>query len=223
MFKYKTSHGNVTLNKDFRHIPEGLVSSREAMIAKVNYPNPPIWHYVWNKIYKTTVIKDNGIAFDANRKSGEDVAFNDDFLVVAKNVYFLDKYFYLYDCSNTSSLTRNKKFSEQAIPSYERTLDTYRNELQRYQRLIANSQRLGCFNECVGQLRKAFCMYLYRLDISARGCDYHEKLMQAIRLFDDYDEMAKYYPVVKRKYITDKAKGKLRKSAKALLKYVLRE
>jgi len=36
MFKYKTRHGNVTLSKNFKTLSEGMHSSREAMIVKVN-------------------------------------------------------------------------------------------------------------------------------------------------------------------------------------------
>lgn len=221
MFKYKTRHGNVTLSKDFKVFPEGLYSSREAMIAKVNVSDPPIWHYLWNKVYKTNIITDYSITFNAYRKSGEDVAFNDDYLAVSSNVYFLDKFFYLYDCNSSASLTRNRKTTD-ANPTFEQYSMVWKQELERYEKLVANSQRLGCFDECAGQLRRDFCMYLFKTERSTRQYDFYSDLKNLMRQFSDYEATIKYLPSVKRKYLIDRAKGRLRLIAKSLVKVVLK-
>jgi len=197
-------------------------SSREAMIAKVNVQDPPVWHYVWNKVYKTSIIKENSIAFDISRKSGEDVAFNDDFLVASSNVYFLDRYLYLYDCSNATSLTRQKP-QKTSTPTYEQALSTWQQELKRYEKLVRNSQHLCCHAECIERLQKDFCMYLFRLRNSTRQYDYHSQLMQDVRQFDDYEAVIKHLAAVRRQYAIGKLKGKFRQRIKKLMKLVLRE
>lgn len=221
MFKYKTQHGNVTLSKNYQVLSEGLHTSREAMIAKVNYPDPPIWHYVWNKVYKTSIIKGNNIYFDAKMSSSEDVAFNDDFLAVSNNIYFLNNFLYLYDCTSYYSLTRQIASKNDATNSYEQVLKSYKRELQRYNKMVTISERLSCQTECIAKLRKDFCLYLYKLERSSRRCDYHTELMHTVRQFNDYSEIAKYLSEVKRNYIIGKAKSELRSIIKSMLKHLL--
>lgn len=222
MFKYKTRHGNVTLSKDFKALSEGLHSSREAMITKVNVSDPPIWHYIWNKVYKTSIIREHSIIFNANRKSGEDVTFNDDYLAVSNNVFVLDKFFYLYDCSNASSLTRSRQ-TPVGTPTFEHYSIVWKQELERYKKLVANSQRLLCYDECICQLRKDFCMYIFKLERSTRHYDFHKDILNLIRGFDDYGEVIKYIPFVKRKQRIGKLKGNLRKVVKNTLKFLTRQ
>lgn len=72
MYKYVTDHGKIKLKKKYVLPTDRVLSSREAMIYKVNKPNP-IWHYLWNKCYKTSVIKENHINFHPELRMAEDV------------------------------------------------------------------------------------------------------------------------------------------------------
>lgn len=52
--------------------------------------------FVWNKIFKTKIIKENNIMFDSTLKRGDDVYFYSIFASKAKKIFFIDKSFYHY-------------------------------------------------------------------------------------------------------------------------------
>ena len=106
MFKYVTDHGKVQIKKKCS-LPTGVISAREAMCHKIKTSNP-IWHYLWNKCYKMSLIRDNQIKFDDGERSAEDVEFNRKYLRIVDKILFLDQYYYVYNCSNAHSLTSQK-------------------------------------------------------------------------------------------------------------------
>lgn len=85
--------------------------------------NPP-----WNKMYRTRIIKDNGISFDDSMKIGEDLVFTVRFLAYVKHIYISDRCIYLYDsdsggiskASNLSFFSDNAKMYK-AMTWYNKT------------------------------------------------------------------------------------------------------
>lgn len=71
------------------------------------------WHGimrpVWAKVFKTSIIKDNKIAFDTQLKYGEDAAFLFNYLQYIHSIVYKDWYVYYYR-DNAASVMNNKKW-----------------------------------------------------------------------------------------------------------------
>lgn len=159
LFKYITDHGNIKLRKNV-HIKNNTMNAREAFIERVCSDNP-IWHYLWNKVYKTSVIKDNNVTFQYGLRGAEDVRFNEDLFPYLKNVYFLDEYLYVYNCTNSQSLTKKK--SQGHIDQRESVMSIWHRECEHYDRVIKTiCVPLNCIEECESILRLNLCNILIR-------------------------------------------------------------
>lgn len=193
MFKYITDHGRIKLKKKYKLTSQKILSSRDAMIYKVNKPNP-IWHYLWNKCYKTSIIKDHNIRFHTELRKAEDVRFNDDFLVYSHNVVFIDKYLYKYNCCNPSSISHSK-----GIITLDGIIQQWNFECQNYERLINNCKLLGCDKECKKSLMANLCAFMINITHTYRQQVWSteiEKLMQQSPYYKDIQEIR---PSIERK------------------------
>lgn len=87
--------------------------------------NSQILNTLWNKIYKRSVIVENGISFDKDRVYGEDWRFNIDLLCTAQNIMFSDAVVYKYKQRSENTLEKYKNaFTKEAlIKSYKFKLD----------------------------------------------------------------------------------------------------
>lgn len=54
----------------------------------------PLFVYSWGRLFKSTIIKNNNIFFDAGLRTFEDVAFNFDYLNYTNEIFFLKKVIY---------------------------------------------------------------------------------------------------------------------------------
>lgn len=97
---------------DFRKIKDGPSKSGHCNIFPessllrnqdiINYvrlylkkPNRfPLFVYSWGRLFKSTIIKNNNIFFDAGLRTFEDVAFNFDYLNYTNKIFFLKKVIY---------------------------------------------------------------------------------------------------------------------------------
>lgn len=61
---------------------------------------------LWNKLYKSTLIKDNNITFDESLNIAEDLLFNFHVFLKTKSFYVLDQSFYHYMIRDEESLTK---------------------------------------------------------------------------------------------------------------------
>lgn len=77
-------------------------------ILKENY----LFNQLWNKIYKTEIVKQNNIYFDKNYELGEDLIFNIDYIKKIKTASYINDALYVYtDGSNGLNLKyREDKF-----------------------------------------------------------------------------------------------------------------
>lgn len=139
-FRYRTLHNhNISINKKNgpRH---GIYSCKDIALIKERSQSP-FWHYLWNKAYKASIIKDNNISFNINMRSAEDVRFNQEFLIHAKSYYVLTDYMYLYNCKNETSLTRNTKMNSD--------LNKIWNDIKSEYLLLKNSYKIiGANDDC---------------------------------------------------------------------------
>lgn len=58
---------------------------------------------LWNKLYRTAVIKENGICFDSALNTAEDILFVSEFICHSKNFSYVDKALYHYNMANENS------------------------------------------------------------------------------------------------------------------------
>lgn len=147
MFKYITDHGKIKIKKRCS-LPNPLLTAKEAMIHKVQTANP-IWHYLWNKCYKTSIIREKQIRFEDGLRSAEDVLFNRAYLKVCDTIRYIDDYYYIYNCVNVSSITKRvHTFDEKDL------LVMWSRETSNYRMLYADCQQLNCISECQPHLAK---------------------------------------------------------------------
>ena len=185
MFKYVTDHGKVRIKKKCS-LSTGVISAREAMCHKIKTSNP-IWHYLWNKCYRMSLIRDNQIKFDDGERSAEDVEFNRKYLRIVDKIFFLDQYYYVYNCLNAHSLT-----SQKSTYTNEDLLLWWQREASQYNTLVNDSVALECESECQPFLAKKLADAAVRFDVLSRGVGGH--------IFEDVIQKDSLFPILK-KYI----------------------
>lgn len=199
MFKYITDHGMIKLKKNYSLPSKKILSSREAMIDKVNKANP-IWHYLWNKCYKTSIIKDHNIRFHTNLRMAEDVRFNDDFLIHSHNLVFINRYLYLYNCCNSSSISHSNKTSG----NIDNIIMRWNSECKNYERLMNNCRLLECDKECKESLTANLCMSAINITQTYKESPWYTEIKNLIHQSPYYRDMQTIYPTLKRKIQREK-------------------
>lgn len=75
--------------------PESRLLDKQGIVDYVRRylksPNRfPLFVYSWGRLFKSSIIKENGIFFDISLRTFEDVAFNFDYLKYTNTLFFLD-------------------------------------------------------------------------------------------------------------------------------------
>lgn len=112
--------------------PKNIKFDRQYLINKVippminisNNENEFIFPFVWNKIFKSSVISDNNLRFNEELKQWEDRPFLVQFLHKANSAVFYDKYFYNYITRNQLSLST--KYNDNEFETILYTFNLYR-------------------------------------------------------------------------------------------------
>lgn len=103
IFKYKVFNEQTQKESDskgFSCVPGILLINADTLFQTTNFA-------VWNKLYKTEIIKDNNITFDSLR-STNDVTFSCLALACSNKIGLLDKSFYHYRTNRVGSITKSK-------------------------------------------------------------------------------------------------------------------
>lgn len=217
IWKYIVNHGNVCLRKNY-HAPNNLMEVKEAFIERVRSGNP-IWHYLWNKLYKTSIIKENGITFLKGLKAAEDVRFNEDIFPHLTHVYFLNQYLYIYNCTNVSSLTSSSK--KESIPvNREDVVQAWNQECIHYDRITKTiCIPLNCLETCEPILRfelcYAFIHHLKRIRSKTLRKSIKKELINTIH----GQLILPIYATAHRKYHINSFKAKIRLFIKRIIKH----
>lgn len=101
-WKYINNQNEISYNSHKN--PKNILLDRDYMLKKVIPPllnitqNKEyfIYDFVWNKVFKKSIIDIHGIRFDERRKKWEDRPFLVEFLAHADNMYCMDLAFYNY-------------------------------------------------------------------------------------------------------------------------------
>ena len=89
-----------------------------------------------NKLYKKSIIKDNGLQFDTQETVGEDLLFNITYYQYANTYRFIMSNYYHYRVRENSAMqSNNEKRIEQQLRLYSKIYDIYRDKVD--ERILA--------------------------------------------------------------------------------------
>lgn len=100
--------------------------------------------YSWNKIYKTSLLKDNKIYF-SNRRIYEDCIFILKSHILAQNISYINKAFYNYFIRKTSTIRSSSSKLNEIIKTIKE-IKTYLKEENLLDKYIKNIEWLVCAN-----------------------------------------------------------------------------
>ena len=140
--------------------------------------SPGSWPFVWNKLIRSELIKENSIHFSPALLLGEDGVFTQLLFQYAKNVVFVPKALYHYRYQRKSSATEN----------------LFQNEIIRFQQHIEITAVMLCEFYERGLLEKNgknllqwLLLFLYADFISLPAANRHNTAMILQNLFAKYD------------------------------------
>ena len=91
---YKNNYNNILLK-------ENNLTNKDLFLKRV-YLTKEIGGYLWNKIFRADIIKNNKILFDTNLHFCEDLVFVVEYLKYCKSVHYLNKTLYIYRMRKSS-------------------------------------------------------------------------------------------------------------------------
>lgn len=105
-----------------------------------------IAHWVTNKAFKTSIIKENNILFDVNIKMGEDLDFCLRYIEKINRLTIIENYLYFYDRTNDNSLTNSNistlpertKFNNDNIEKFLIRNNVYLSDFKTYKKNLFN-------------------------------------------------------------------------------------
>lgn len=84
---------------------------------------------IWNKMYRTSLLKDNGMWFDPRARKGQDVIFNAECLQLTDKFYYIHSplyhYRYLQDSVTNRFNEKAQYYNEVAFENYERIIKKF--------------------------------------------------------------------------------------------------
>ena len=213
MFKYITDHGRIKLKKQYR-LSTRVLSGKEAMIDKITRKQP-IWHYLWNKCYKMSVIKKNHIAFLPELRRAQDVRFNEDYLIHAATVCFIDRYLYIYNCCNACSVSQKRSSRK---PSKEEILNVWRKACRDYDRVVENSKLIGCEAELDRTMKEDLCGVMLTMCSKADDAGVGKEVKSEIVSSAHYQQIKDSVCVVRFRFFFKNIKQRIRLGVKRIIK-----
>ncbi len=108
----KIKNDRVEQRNDISFSENKLLSKEEITAYSRNYLKRPnkylLFAFSWGRLFKSSIIKNNGLFFNADLRTFEDVAFNFDYLNYADEVFFLKEPVYnhlVYDDFSSATMT----------------------------------------------------------------------------------------------------------------------
>ena len=122
----------------------GLVSRDQYLIKTLRDPGHHYFGVLWNKIFKSRIIKEHGIRFRSEITLGEDFVFSLEYLKYAKSVNVIDDklYYYCYQEKSTLSRIHEKSLSdcESEMANRNQIYDKY-TEVMKYAGLFDKKKK----------------------------------------------------------------------------------
>lgn len=118
-------------NESMEHT--GRYCTQEYLIGTLKDPGHHYFGVVWNKLYKTEILKKYDIKFESEMTLGEDFIFNIQYWKHSQQVSVISKYLYIYNKENGTSLSnvRYKKLDDciRELENRRRIFAVYKNNL----------------------------------------------------------------------------------------------
>lgn len=124
----------------------GIIDRNKYLIDTLKDPGHHYFGVIWNKIFKTDIIRKNNIRFRSDITLGEDFVFSLEYLLHAKKINVIDDklIYYCYQDSNTLSRIKEKKITdcENEMTNRNHIYETYVNVMNKaglyskYEKLI---------------------------------------------------------------------------------------
>ncbi len=134
---------------------QGIYSNQDYMKNILNDPTGYYYGVIWNKLYKSSIIKNNHLHFLEKLNLGEDFTFNMQYLRHVKSISTISKRLYIYNYINTGSLSRYDKI----------TLDTQKKELNNREILFEEYKTtfriLGLYERYEKEIYQYWLVYYY--------------------------------------------------------------
>lgn len=127
---FKTIYKNKII--DSNNYKTGIFSSKEGLAKILEQKGPQ--GYLWNKLFKVQLIKNNSLLFDNKINMSEDLLFCVQYLLVSKNIYITNTMDYNYiqnenSLSQKTSLNSTNSSYEQAYIDFIRVLKKIENNI----------------------------------------------------------------------------------------------
>lgn len=108
-------------------------------------PDDKSWglNYIWNRLYKTDVIKENNILFNTKLNLGEDFVFNCEIMKYISSVYVSDELLYCYYKYFQNQLTM--RFRENELERRDIMFEVHKNLYRYYE--IYDQYKKNCYIE----------------------------------------------------------------------------
>lgn len=108
--------------------PEGIYEGKDILKVAVMMEEMPLFGYLWNGVYKASIVKEHNIVFDERYLVNEDFLFNIDYLKNTVKMQCVAKAYYHYqkrDNGVSLSSARNKDYLESHIIKVKSFLDFF--------------------------------------------------------------------------------------------------
>ena len=130
-----------------------------------------IFYVVWGKLFRLSIIKENGLRFNTNMVMSEDTVFVLEFMSTINTVRLLkvNNYSYFFECSQ-------KTYYEFSLNKLKAQQNAFMSAMNR----ITNSG-IGHFNNVIA-LSKGICFYKYLLSLTSR-----ERFIEGLKSYKKYD------------------------------------
>lgn len=143
----------------------------------------------WGKLYKKSILYDNGIEFPSERKMiWEDLVFNTNVYSVSKSIY-VSHYPIYYYCYNDGSLTHTYKPNKLNM-----IMDLYKYMIKKIEILnLSDEAKIRLNNNFIGHIRTCIKLEVYY--VKSNGFNRAFKNIENICKNSDVQELIKSYPV----------------------------
>ncbi|PLS01116.1 glycosyltransferase family 2 protein [Neobacillus cucumis] len=123
---YQKMYVNELAKEYFVHceVEDQTYNKKEFLTICAKYCENFILYFVWNKLYRAEIIRNNRIRFDESITRSEDVLFNLDYIKNANRFSFIKEPLYIYNRSNVNSTS--KGFQIQDVEMQSITYDRIR-------------------------------------------------------------------------------------------------
>lgn len=134
----------------------GKYSNIEYLQHTLRDPGHHYYGVVWNKLYRTRVIKDNDLKFDERVNLGEDFIFNLHYWLQCKSVLVIKDYLYIYNKENDMTLSNVKK---KEITDCEKELHNRKMIFAEYEEVF---RRIGLYSKCYSKIQFYWIIFYVR-------------------------------------------------------------